>query len=288
MIVVAIVLVAIAVIAALVGARAATSGPGGDDASPEPWVVARSPSWARSWARTLDRRVVGGVVVASTFVVIFVAAVVVGWIFSSIDAAGGIARWDESAARWGADSATETSTTVLDALTRLGGTPYLLPLMIAIGLHRRVRDGHWRAGIYLAVVGLGITVLNNGLKLLVDRERPSVSQLTGYSGTSFPSGHSAAAAACWAAIALVLARHRSSGRRRAVAAAAVVVAVTVAATRVLLGVHWVSDVVAGVVVGWAWFAVATLAFGGRLLRFGEVGRSGASSTPTSSTEEFAR
>ena len=42
----------------------------------------------------------------------------------------------------------------------------------------------------------------------------------------------------------------------------------IAATRVLLDVHWLSDVVAGLALGWAWFAVCAIAFGGRLLRFG--------------------
>jgi undecaprenyl-diphosphatase len=52
------------------------------------------------------------------------------------------------------------------------------------------------------------------------------------------------------------------------AAGAVGVAVAVASSRVLLDVHWVSDVVAGVALGWAWFALCAIAFGGRLLRFG--------------------
>jgi hypothetical protein len=48
----------------------------------------------------------------------------------------------------------------------------------------------------------------------------------------------------------------------------VAVAVAVAGTRVLLGVHWLTDVLAGLAVGWAWFALWSIAFGGRLLHFG--------------------
>ena len=49
---------------------------------------------------------------------------------------------------------------------------------------------------------------------------------------------------------------------------AVGIAVAVACSRVLLDVHWLTDVVAGLALGWAWFALCAIAFGGRLLRFG--------------------
>jgi membrane-associated phospholipid phosphatase len=37
---------------------------------------------------------------------------------------------------------------------------------------------------------------------------------------------------------------------------------------VLLGVHWFSDALAGLAIGWSWFGICAVAFGGRLLRFG--------------------
>ena len=60
-----------------------------------------------------------------------------------------------------------------------------------------------------------------------------------------------------------------------VAFAAGAVAVAVAASRVLLDVHWVTDVIAGLSLGWAWFALCAVAFGGRILRFGAAAETAA-------------
>jgi undecaprenyl-diphosphatase len=122
---------------------------------------------------------------------------------------------------------------------------------------------------FLAAVFLGVTLIVNVTKWLVDRTRPNIDQLVGFSGPSFPSGHAATAAAVYAAFALLLGRGHSYRVRRALAAGAAGVAAAVAATRVLLGVHWVTDVVAGLLIGWAWFALCSIAFGGRRLSFGE-------------------
>ena len=56
--------------------------------------------------------------------------------------------------------------------------------------------------------------------------------------------------------------------RAAITGGAVAIAVAVAASRVLLDVHWLTDVIGGLALGWAWFAICGIAFGGRLLRFG--------------------
>lgn len=220
-----------------------------------------------------DRFIWGGALVGLGLLSVLVASTLVGWVLSTVDSRHGFARFDESAAEWGAANATDASTAALRGITNFGGTGYLIAAMATVGLvvalrHRRHDHPRWAVLGFLLTVGVGIVIVNNGLKLLVDRDRPTVAHLMNASGSSFPSGHSAAAAACWAAIALVAARRLPVGRRRWAAAGAAAIAVAVASSRVLLGVHWLTDVIAGVVVGWTWFFVVALIFGGRLQRFG--------------------
>jgi undecaprenyl-diphosphatase len=158
---------------------------------------------------------------------------------------------------------------VLESITQLGSTNVLLVVLALIGGFQAWRHRKFTVVLYLAVVGIGVSLLTNGLKLVVHRERPNVMHLTAAHGYSFPSGHTAAAAACWAAIALVVARKWPRSARRTAAAVAVMITLSVAATRVLLGVHWLTDVIAGAVLGWTWFVLVTVLFGGRILRFGE-------------------
>ena len=125
-----------------------------------------------------------------------------------------------------------------------------------------------RAAAFLVLVIGGQSLVNNVVKFLVDRARPAIDPLAGFAGSSFPSGHSSTAAAGLAAFALLLGRGRPLPTKALLTGAAGGIAAGVAATRVLLGVHWLTDVVAGVALGWAWFALCSIAFGGRLLRFG--------------------
>jgi undecaprenyl-diphosphatase len=240
-----------------------------DTEKEERWFVVHAPRPLRRFLYFADRRVVGGAALAFIFSVVLVAAAFIGWVFDSIDEDRGFARWDKSAAEFGADHASTTSTHVLEVITQFGATGLLLILMALIGGLQAWRHRKLTVLIYLAVIGVGVSLLNNGLKLLVNRERPEVLQLTHAGGYSFPSGHTAAAAACWAAIALVVARKWPRTGRRVAAVVVLAITLAVASSRVLLGVHWLTDVIAGAVVGWTWFVLVTVLFGGRILRFGE-------------------
>jgi len=271
--VVALTIVAVALVVGLCLALAVNLRPSPatplDSETQERWLIAHSPKWLKRTLRYADRRVIGGSAVAVIFVVLFAGALAVGWVFDSIDESRGFARWDEAAAKFGSEHATETSTRVLELITQFGATKWLFILLAIVALVDYRMHRSKVSAAYLAVVGIGILLLNNGLKLLVHRERPSLLMLTSHVGWSFPSGHTAAAASFWAAMAFVLARRCSRRVRGIVAALVVAITVAVATSRVLLGVHWLTDVIAGAATGWTWFAVVTVLFGGRLMRLGE-------------------
>ena len=268
-----VVLVVTAVAAALVwtlSRNAATPDPI-DPAEEERWLVrwlGEHQRWGRR-ARSIDQRVAGGLMLVIGLVSVLGGALVVGAIYDMVERGSGIARWDRSVADWGSQHATTWSTDLLDVLTDLGGTASVAVIAVTVALidYRRFRNPN--VPLFLAAVLVGISLLNNLLKVIVDRERPDVVHLVPTSSSSFPSGHSATAAAAWCAFALVVSRHESRRARAVAAGVAAFVTVAVAASRALLGVHWLTDVLAGVTVGWVWFLLAALAFGGRLQRLGE-------------------
>jgi undecaprenyl-diphosphatase len=230
-------------------------------------------------AQAIDRKVIGGLIVAVALTIVFGTALAVGFVLDMVDRNSGLARWDSAVADWGSHHATPWSTDVLDTLTNLGGTRYLVVITICVAVYDYVRHRNANVALFLFVVLAGVVTVNNTVKLLVDRERPPVPHLVGTSGSSFPSGHSAAAAAAWFALALVISRHWPRRARAAAAAVAAVIAVAVATSRALLGVHWLTDVVAGVALGWGWFLLVALAFGGRFQRVGEPAERAARQAP---------
>ena len=228
----------------------------------------KHPRLAAFVARRLDRTTASGLLLTVSISAIFVLALIAGWVFDTLDEASGFAEFDESVAQWGADNATDASTFVLGVLTDLGGTAFITVITAAVAAYGWWRYKNFKVALFMVSVSLAQTIVNNGLKWIIDRERPSIAQLDGWAGSSFPSGHTAAAAATYAGIALVLGLSASTRARAWLAAGAISIAVTVGATRALLGVHWLTDVIAGLMVGWAVFIAVAVAFGGRLMQPG--------------------
>ena len=232
-------------------------------------LVSRSPRLADFVGRRLDRRTAGGLFLTVGFLVVIGLSVFVATTFDMIAGEFGLARFDLGIAEFGAARAGTATAEIQALFTHLGGNTVITAVTVATS-----GWGWWRyrdpqVALFMFVVVLGQAALTTGLKWIVARDRPDLEQLAPWSGSSFPSGHTAAAAATYAAIALVLTLRSSWTARGIAAGAAAFAAIGVAATRALLGVHWFTDVLAGLAVGYGWFVVCAIAFGGRIMRFGE-------------------
>lgn len=271
------VLLVVAVSVVLAGAAVAVTASPGIHADPvDPAAeqrrvesaLRRRPGLRSVLRRRLDRWSAGVLALVASSLVLLAVAVLVGLLLDMIDENAGLAEFDASIAQWGADHATSTSTRVLELITHLGARPVVLAALFAAAWYDYRRRHNPEVFAFVAVVGLGEMLLGNGLKLLVARERPDILRLVDAGGFSFPSGHTSAAAAAWVAVALVLGRNRPRRVRALLSGAAVFVAAAVATSRALLGVHWFTDVLAGLALGWGWYVVVAIVFGGRRQRLG--------------------
>jgi undecaprenyl-diphosphatase len=229
----------------------------------------RYPRLRRFLRQRLDPGTAVGLVLTVALFAAFAVAVLVGAVLDMIDNSFGLATLDDDIAGWGAANADSVAVEILKTITYFGDTPVVLAALFATGLVDFVRHHRVDVVVFLATVIVGEKLIVNGLKEVVGRDRPDVLQLVGWEGPSFPSGHAAAAAAAWPAIALVLGRGCPRLARALLAAVAALLAVAVASSRALLGVHWLTDIVAGVALGYGWFLVCAVMFGGRSQRLGD-------------------
>lgn len=252
----------------------------------------RAHPWLRAWLRArAEPDALTGVILSAAVIIAVAGAVAVGVLLLMVRTHEGFATFDLSAARFGANHATPTSTSVLRLITQLGGAVVLVPMTVIFAAitGRRVTELPSICGFLLLCVG-GQFAVANVIKAAVQRARPDLLHLTGFSGSSFPSGHATAAAATFAAMALIAGRGRARSTRAVMGGAAVGLTAMVAASRVLLGVHWLTDSLAGMCLGWSWFALCSIAFGGRLLRYGastRIAQEAAQPQQESRTEEPA-
>jgi undecaprenyl-diphosphatase len=161
--------------------------------------------------------------------------------------------------------ASNRATSVLRIATELGAPLFLIPLALMLSLvfvyRRRIPDA-----TLLTVAMIGVALLNWTLKAFFQRPRPlPFFGLSTPASYSFPSGHALFAFSFYGILAtLVTARLRSPLIRALVWAAAVVLVGVVGFSRVYLGVHYPSDVIAGYATGFVW--VLTVASADRILR----------------------
>jgi membrane-associated phospholipid phosphatase len=150
--------------------------------------------------------------------------------------------------------------TALRVLSTIGSAVVYVPLFVLVAA-LLLRQHRRRLAIFVAVTMAGSTILNALVKLAVHRARPVLPDPVAHaSGLSFPSGHAQSAIVATSILLLVgLPALRRSWRPLALAAAVAWV-LCIGFARVALGVHFVSDVLAGYVLGAAWVAAMAAAF----------------------------
>lgn len=189
-------------------------------------------------------------------------AVPFGWLLSQVGGEGSLVRLDTSAARNLHDWARESPAMVsfLRVVTFLGSPVWLYAVVIPAALFVWRRH-HVRLAVFLAVTVAGGGILNSVVKVAVGRPRPVlVDPVAVADGRSFPSGHAMSSTVAYGALLLVFLPVVARRARPLVVAAGVILVAGIGFTRLALGVHYISDVVGGFVLGLAWLAASTAAF----------------------------
>jgi undecaprenyl-diphosphatase len=133
----------------------------------------------------------------------------------------------------------------------------LLPLSLVAAVWLVRRGQRWLA-IHLILLQVGTLTLSAVLKGLYDRPRPTLWEQRGqFAWASYPSGHAIATVAVLFTIAIML--HRVHRWRWPFVVAAAMLAIT-SYSRLYLGVHWPTDVIAGLVMGVIWLGATLMAF----------------------------
>ncbi len=185
-----------------------------------------------------------------------------GLLLEQIKANGPLLRLDTSAANhlhgWVRHSA--GAVRALKVLTFFGSPPwfYLLVIPATVWVWRR---GHARLGVFLVVTTVGGGLLDTVVKEVVGRDRPSlVDPVATAHGKSFPSGHAMSSVVVYGALLLVFLPAVARRARPALVAGAGVLVGAIGFSRLALGVHFITDVLGGYVLGLAWLAASTAAF----------------------------
>ncbi|HET6813421.1 MAG TPA: hypothetical protein VFJ69_05375, partial [Actinomycetota bacterium] len=139
---------------------------------------------ARFLRRRLDPGAATGLALTVALVLILAAAAGFGLVADMVTSRTGLYRWDASAAAWGAEHATPTSTWVLGMVTWLGATVTVLSVGVALGVLEWVERRRLAVLAFMLMVVVGQNLIANLVKVLVDRERPPVPHLAASSGFS--------------------------------------------------------------------------------------------------------
>ena len=151
--------------------------------------------------------------------------------------------------------------TAMRVLSFLGSPPWFYLLIGGAALFWWLRGHHRRLSLYLLVTGLVGGVVDTVVKVAVNRDRPSLEHpIATAHGQSFPSGHTMLATYGYGALLLAFLPLLPGRLHRPAIGAWLLMVALIAFSRLGLGVHFISDVLGGFVLGLAWLVAMTAAF----------------------------
>ena len=149
---------------------------------------------------------------------------------------------------------------LLEAVSWLGKPPTLWVVTGAAMVFTWRHNAH-RLTVFLLATTLGGALVSTALKVLIDRPRPEVANpIATAFGKSFPSGHALSSTVVYGAVLLTFLPVLPSRARRPMIAATVALVLAIGVSRLMLGVHFLTDVAGGHILGLVWLCGATAAF----------------------------
>lgn len=192
--------------------------------------------------------------------VVSAGALVFALLVSALTQGGALIRFDQSVSQALRANLAPRVLQVFSALTHLADTTTLTVLCVVGTLVLVARHQRDLALVWVLAIA-GNSILNQSLKLIVGRVRPldPAGDLQ-VPGLSFPSGHSSGAVVAYGMLAYIAVRLLPKVWHLPILLAALALTVTVGISRVVLRVHFASDVAAGFSSGSAWLALCISGF----------------------------
>jgi membrane-associated phospholipid phosphatase len=150
------------------------------------------------------------------------------------------------------------ATVIMRTVSVLGSFPGVVTILAVVAGAILVLRREARQGLWLAVEVAGAVAMYQSLKAILDRPRP-MGGLVETTGSAFPSGHATQGIAFFGLLAVVLLAVVPGRARIPAAGAAAVLGLLSGLSRVYLGVHWLTDVAGGFLLGGAWLSILMLA-----------------------------
>ncbi|MGH3880193.1 MAG: phosphatase PAP2 family protein [Actinophytocola sp.] len=173
---------------------------------------------------------------------------------------GGLVTLDTATREWLIGRRSPDLTAVMIALSTIGSSVVLVPLALGVAVWLGV-GRHRREASLVVGTTLGAWLLGPLLKHAVERARPEDAHLVLVNSWAYPSGHSLTSTAVLGVLSVVVSiRLTARTARLATVAAGVILVVLVGISRIYLGVHWPTDVLAGWLIGAGWLAGCLLVY----------------------------